>query len=232
MRAVDIKLAVVILVVAALGAGFVAIADETMEGETLHFDNAVLLALRQPQNLSIPIGPSWLLDSMTDISALGGVSLTLAVLFIISGYLLLVRKFRSVIFLVMSAGSGTLAMTLMKDLFHRPRPTVVPHLDDTSDASFPSGHSMISMIVYLSLSALLAKTTTSYKLKAYYICVAMALTVLIGFSRVYLGVHYPTDVAAGWLAGAIWAAITYIVGDWLESRGKIEGEDRSVGEQD
>lgn len=225
LRSGDIKLATSVLIVGALGACFIAIADETMEGETLRFDNALLLALRHSSNSNLPVGPSWLLASMLDISALGGLSITVIMIVAICGFFLLVRKFRSVLYLLVSVGGGALLMVLLKDFFSRPRPSVVPHLQQISEPSFPSGHSMVAAIVYLTLAAMLAKTTTSYKLKAYYVLVAVSLTALIGISRVYLGVHYPTDVVAGWLAGAVWAATTYVLGDWLESRGKIEPED-------
>ena len=84
---------------------------------------------------------------------------------------------------------------------------------------------MFSAIVYLTIAAILAKTTKSYRLKVYYVSVGLFLTMLVGFSRIYLGVHYPTDVLAGWCAGAVWAAFTYLIGDWLESRGQIEKEE-------
>lgn len=195
-----------------------------MEGRTQAFDNAFLVALREPGDTSVPIGPMWLKDAMRDISSLGGVTVVTLIVLVVTGYLLMVKKFRLFFYLMASVAGGALGMVVLKDLFHRPRPSVVTHLQEISSTSFPSGHSMVSAIVYLTLAAILAKTTTSYKLKAYYVSTAVFMTLLIGFSRLYLGVHYPTDVAAGWLAGTLWAATTYLFANYLESRGKIEKE--------
>lgn len=203
---------------------FLLIARETMEGRTLAFDNSCLIALREPGDTTIPRGPLWLKDAMRDVSSLGGVTVVTIIFLLVSGYLLMVKKFRLYFYLLASVAGGSLLMTVLKDLFHRPRPDVVTHLQEISSTSFPSGHSMVSAIMYLTLAAILAKTTTSYKLKSYYVATAVFMTLLIGFSRLFLGVHYPTDVAAGWLAGTLWAATTYLFANYLESRGKIEKE--------
>lgn len=221
----DSSFAIVTAFVALFGWAFINIADETMEGETLGLDNAVLMALRQPGNEHLPIGPSWLPACMTDISALGGVSVIMIVLLAVAGFFVLKRKFRMMLYLFLSVGGGACLMFLMKEFFSRPRPSIVPHLQEISHASFPSGHSMVSAIVYLTLAVMLAKNTSDNKVKTYYLLVGMSLTGLVGLSRVYLGVHYPTDVLGGWCAGATWAAATYLIGDWLESRGKVEKED-------
>lgn len=225
LRTRDLIVAAVTIVLAALGACFIVLAEEILEGETLRVDNAILLALRNPSNLSDPLGPPWLLSTMLDISALGGLSITIVTLAVIAGYLALSQKYRMMIYLLCCVGGGAAVMFLLKGFFSRPRPSVVPHLQQLPyTASFPSGHSMVSAIMYLTLAAMLAKTTKDYRLKMYYMLVGTLLTVLVGISRVYLGVHYPTDVLAGWCAGAVWAGASYLVADWLEARGTVEKE--------
>jgi undecaprenyl-diphosphatase len=112
----------------------------------------------------------------------------------------------------------------LKALFRRPRPEVVPHLMRVYSSSFPSGHSIISAVVYLTLGALLARTFRQRRFKFYFLAVAVVLTGLVGVSRVYMGVHYPTDVLAGWTAGLVWATLCWLVDRHLQRRGKIEQE--------
>ncbi|MDZ4832554.1 MAG: phosphatase PAP2 family protein [Candidatus Melainabacteria bacterium] len=221
----DRRFALIAILLAVLIGGFISVADEMLEGDTTQFDNAILLALRHADNPSIPIGPDWLLPVVKDITALGGAAIVSLVVLATSGYFMLKHKFHMIFFLLVSAGGGAVAMEVLKTFFNRPRPSIVPHLTAATHASFPSGHSMFSAIVYLTIAAILAKTTKSYRLKVYYVSVGLFLTMLVGFSRIYLGVHYPTDVLAGWCAGAVWAAFTYLIGDWLESRGQIEKEE-------
>jgi undecaprenyl-diphosphatase len=115
-----------------------------------------------------------------------------------------------------------LLSTVLKDLFGRPRPTVVPHLFYVSSASFPSGHSMLSAVVYLTLGSLLARLVEQRRLKVYFLSVALLLSFLVGVSRVYMGVHYPTDVLAGWSAGLAWGLLCDLVARWLQQHGAVE----------
>ena len=87
---------------------------------------------------------------------------------------------------------------------------------------------MLSAVVYLTLGALLARTQTHRGIKVYFLAVAGLLTVIIGVSRVYLGVHWPTDVLAGWVGGAGWALLCWLVMLWLQRRGKVEAEGASL----
>jgi undecaprenyl-diphosphatase len=104
-----------------------------------------------------------------------------------------------------------LLSNLLKDLFHRARPALVPHESYVFNSSFPSGHSMLSAVAYLTMGALLARAQTRRRLRAYLLLTAGLLTFLVGVSRVYLGVHWPTDVLAGWTAGVTWAICWFLI---------------------
>jgi len=99
---------------------------------------------------------------------------------------------------------------VLKDIMDRPRPDLVSHLVDVQTSSFPSGHATLSAVVYLTIGALLAREQPSRGLRFYVMAVAILATMLIGCSRVYLGVHWPTDVLAGWAIGSAWAMLWWI----------------------
>jgi undecaprenyl-diphosphatase len=138
------------------------------------------------------------------------------------------RKGYAALFVLGSVAGGVLISQAMKWAYARPRPDLVPHGTEVFTASFPSGHSMMSAVVYLTLGALLARTQSERRVKTYVLAVAVLLTVLVGASRVYLGVHWPTDVLAGWALGGMWALICLLVMGWLQARGKVE--DASAGD--
>lgn len=203
--------------------GFVLLASEVQEGDTTRYDERVLLALRQPGHLENPIGPYWTLQVARDLTALGGVTVIGIITGVVGGYLLLQRRYGLLAFTMTSVVTGTLLALVLKELFHRARPQVVPHLTDISTASFPSGHSMISSVVYLTLAALLARAVPDWKTKIFFLAVAVVLIGLIGCSRVYLGVHFPTDVFAGWCGGITWAILCCLVGHVLARRHLVDG---------
>ncbi|ONG52223.1 acid phosphatase [Pseudoroseomonas deserti] len=194
--------------------GFAALVDETFEGDTHAFDEGILLALRNPADTSDPIGPFWLEIMMRDFTSLGSHAVLLLIGVLSFGYLLLARKGMSAGLLLVSFVGAMTLNSLLKQGFDRPRPELVAHLAEVHTASFPSGHAMLSAACYLTLGTLLAGVAHGRRLKAYLLGVAILLTLLVGGSRVYLGVHWPTDVLAGWCLGAAWA-----MGCWLALRG-------------
>ncbi|XXF77573.1 phosphatase PAP2 family protein [Myxococcaceae bacterium GXIMD 01537] len=206
-----IRLLGLLLAVAVCALAFIALSDEVREEETRHFDERLLLALRRPDDLAVPRGPVWLRVAARDFSALGGAPVLALVTVAVCGLLALVRHWRSLALVVGATLGGTLLNVALKHLFARPRPTVVPHLTEVASASFPSGHAMLSAIVYLTLGALLAQLTEHRRLRFYALGWAVLLTLLIGLTRVYLGVHYPTDVLGGWVAGLAWALLAALV---------------------
>lgn len=203
--------------------GFVALADEVMEGETATFDEWLLLLLRSPGDLSDPIGPGWFEETARDVTALGGVGVLVFVTLAVVGYLLLKRSRGLALYTSVAVGGGILLSTLLKEFFDRSRPDLVPHETVVYTSSFPSGHSMMSAVVYLTLGAMLARIQPQTRLKAYLLLVAAFITVSVGASRVYLGVHWPTDVLAGWAGGAAWAVACWLILRKLQRRGDVEG---------
>jgi undecaprenyl-diphosphatase len=211
------------ILVLALGVWvFTAVAEEVNEGDTSSVDRALLLALRNPADLSDPIGPKWLEEMGRDLSALGGTAVLSLLSFALLGYLLLLRKPRAAAFLGGSVLGATAISLGLKHLFLRPRPELVPAYSYVLTTSFPSGHAMLSAAIYLTLGALLARMHTSLLLKAYGLLWALLLAFLVGLSRVYVGVHWPTDVLAGWAAGAAWASACWLLARALQRRGEVE----------
>lgn len=220
---------VLLTVVGLLAAGmwaFIELAEEVFEGGTESFDRRILLAMRTSGDVDDPLGPRWLEEMGRDFTALGGVGVLTAVSLTVVAYLLLQQRAKTVLFVFASVGGGILISHLLKDFFDRPRPDLVPHGSIVYTASFPSGHSMLSAVTYLSLAALLARTHKRRVEKVYFILVAVVLTAVVGVSRVYLGVHWPTDVLAGWTAGSFWALLVWTVARWLQHRGKIEDQEQ------
>ncbi|OHB68658.1 MAG: hypothetical protein A2Y77_15845 [Planctomycetes bacterium RBG_13_62_9] len=198
------------------------LADEVLEGTTQKYDEWVLRQLRTPGDLHDPVGPEWFEDMWRDITALGGSAVLTLVTAGVAGYLLMQRHRRTLVLLLAATLGGLIVTLLLKSLFARPRPEFAAPDAYVLTASFPSGHSMLSAVVYLTLGALLARTSTQYRAKLYFVGMAMLVTMLVGFSRVYLGVHYPTDVLAGWSVGLIWALLCWLVARFLQRRGAIE----------
>jgi undecaprenyl-diphosphatase len=210
-------LAVLALVAATIW-GFAELADEVLEGETHAFDEALLLALRNPADPSDPLGPLWLEELIRDFTALGGYGVLVFLVLAAVGFLVLQRQLNAALFLVLAIGGGQLLTSLLKLGFDRPRPDLVPHGTLVQTASFPSGHAMMAAVTYLTLGAILARAQPQRRLKIYLIALAILITMAVGFSRVYLGVHWPTDVLAGWALGAAWALLCWLIAWWLRIR--------------
>jgi undecaprenyl-diphosphatase len=200
----------VLILAAASALGFaVLLVDEIARGKALKLDTTLLLALRRPGHLDVPIGPLWLEQSAIDLSALGGFTLQWLLGGAAVGFLLYVRRRAEAGWLLGSIVGASALDTIFKLSLNRPRPELVPHLARVSNASFPSGHAMISAAIFLTLGAMLGETQTRASAKAYLMGLAGVLVILIGVSRVYLGVHWPSDVMAGWCFGSVWALFAF-----------------------
>jgi undecaprenyl-diphosphatase len=196
---------------------FITLAGEVSEGDTTALDSRILLALRSTEDPSRPIGPAWVEYAMLDLTALGGPTVLGLVVAGVLGFLLLQGRRHTALVVFVAAAGGELANSVLKTAFMRPRPSVVPHLREVLSPSFPSGHAMESAIIYLTLGAMLMRIAEGRLTKVYCLAVAVLLTLLVGVSRVFLGVHYPTDVVGGWMLGFLWASMCWLVERRFES---------------
>jgi len=201
---------------------FAKTAAEMREGDLQDFDDGVLRMVRSPDDPSVPIGPTWLVQAAIDVTALGGTTVLALFLTIVVGYLALESRYDAVVVVVIATAGGGLLGEALKWWFARARPQIVPHLVNVGSASFPSGHSMLALVTYLTLGALLARFVQRRRTRTYCITVSLLLSLLVGLSRVYLGVHYPTDVLAGWSVGLAWALLCWLVARYLQYRGSVK----------
>lgn len=224
-RFVHIAAAGAFLVSAAV---FVELADDAPEGDYLPVETRIMQAMREG---GAPLGPPGTAAVVRDITALGSAVVLIILTLLILGFLWMSGRVRIAALIAVATAGGQGLNLGLKNAFERQRPDTALHLVEVSSTSFPSGHSMASSIFYLTMGVLLARTATRRREKTYFVAAAILVTFLIGFSRVYLGVHYPTDVLAGWSAGTAWALLCWFVADWLGRRGKLRaetGEPRTV----
>jgi undecaprenyl-diphosphatase len=205
-----------VLAVALLGV-FAKVAVEMREGETGAFDNHFLNIFRSAADPSHPIGPAWLSEAARDVTSLGSYVILGTIVILVVLYLILSRRHLEALQLAVGVVSGTVLSNLLKIGFNRPRPAL-DNAPIVFTSSFPSGHATMSAVVYLTLAAILALHERSGRLRVLYLSVAGLVTIVVGVSRVYLGVHYPTDVVAGWCLGSAWAIVCALVAQWWRGR--------------
>ena len=217
----EIGAIVAVFVAAGLLLLFGGIAEEVVEGDTNRLDRAVLMSFRTAGNPADLIGPDWFEEMVRDVTALGSYAFVIIIVTAATGYLLLMRKFGLALLLLAAEAGGMLFSTLLKELFDRPRPDL-EHAARVFTASFPSGHATLSAVTFLTLGALLTRVTADRKAKLYFMATAIVLTLLVGLSRLYLGVHYTSDILAGWCIGSAWAVLCWGGALWLQRRGDVE----------
>lgn len=198
---------------------FGVLADEVSEDSTLEFDRYVIMLFRTNADVGELVGPPWIQQAARDVTSLGGITVLTLLVGCVTGYLLLIRSRTSASLLLISVLGGVALNSSLKIWFARPRPDFVVPVEKVFTLSFPSGHAAISAVTYLTLAALIARTTSSKRLRIYFIIMGIVLTLLIGISRVYLGVHYPTDVLAGWCIGSLWALCSWTIADRVQRAG-------------
>jgi undecaprenyl-diphosphatase len=224
-----VVLVVTLLIVAATW-GFIELAAEVWGGDTHAFDRWAVRAMRTADDPATPIGPRWLPELGRDATALGSIGVLSLFTLVVAAYLWLDRKFWMMLYLLAATASGLALSIGLKHLIDRPRQDIVPPLSEAFTTSFPSGHSFLSAVVYLTLGVLLAAATQRRRLKVYVLAVAGILTVIVGFSRLYLGMHYPTDILAGWMAGLAWALLCWLIAHWLQQHRHLEAPGESDDE--
>jgi undecaprenyl-diphosphatase len=213
---------IAVMLFASLCLGFAQVADEMIQGDTRSFDSAVILSMRDANDRADPVGPPWFEEAVRDVTSLGSTTILILISLGVVGYLGLSGAHGAALLVMGSVGGGMAVTQFLKVTFARARPDLVSHAAKVFSESFPSGHATMSAVTYLTLGALLARVQPNAILKTYILTVAVTLTLLVGVSRVYLGVHWPTDVLAGWCFGAAWAIACWLCAVWLQRRGQVE----------
>ncbi len=210
------RLPVALFAVLTLGVfAFIAIADEMAEGELRKIDEWLFLSLRSAGDPSQPLGPAWLQETAVEITAIGGFPLIVLTFAAVAGFFFVTERYGAALYAVLSVGSGALLSQTLKQYYGRPRPDLVDHLDTVHTLSFPSGHALVTTVAYLTLASIVIGFLESRRARFYVLAVAVLVAVIVGVSRVYLGVHWPSDVAAGWALGAAWASLSWLIVHFL-----------------
>lgn len=184
---------------------------EIGEGDTGTFDRRLISLLRTSDSVGEPIGPAWFKDSMRDVTALGGFTFLVLMTIVVVLSLLFHRKRREGIIVAATAIGAQFSIEIFKLLYDRPRPGRLLPPIHAYTASFPSGHTTESTALFLIVATVIATLEAKDNTKILAYTVAIFVIVAIGFSRVYLGMHWPTDVLGGWVLGTVWALVAWIV---------------------
>ncbi len=222
------RLLIALLVFSLLVLGFIGLADQVSEGETQTMDERLFLMFHEDDGT--PAGPGWVEEIGRDATALGGNTILTLFALAVFGYLGLNQRWKDAAIVAVSVIGGVIVSLLLKEIFDRPRPDLVPHLSHTLTSSFPSGHSMLAAVTYLTLGALVAEMAERKRQIIYPLVVALLLTVMVGVSRVHVGVHWPTDVLGGWMMGAAWALLCWSVIRWLQRRRALTDQRKDGGD--
>lgn len=197
---------------------FIEIAEEMAEGEMRRIDEMLFLSLRVPGDASTPLGPPWLQETAVEITAIGGYPLIILTLAAVAGFFIVTRRYGAAAYAVLAVGSGALLSQTLKQYYGRPRPDLVDHLDTVHTLSFPSGHALVTTVAYLTMASLVIGFLPDRRARIYVLSVAIFVAFIVGLSRVYVGVHWPSDVAAGWALGAAWASLSWLILHFLDQR--------------
>jgi undecaprenyl-diphosphatase len=222
LSTIEIKLVVALFAIILGTLGFILIAFLVTRGSTDYFDMRVLRSLRNCSDLTRPRGPEWLFEFMKDITSLGGSTVVFLITFFVIGYYILQKRYSMMLLALVAVIGGALIDLELKEIFSRVRPQIFSGFILEKSFGFPSGHSMMATIIYLSLAALIARLQVRRRDKIYIISVAVFLSFMIGISRIYLGVHYPTDVIGGWSLGLAWAAFCWFVAWYISNKRSIK----------
>lgn len=217
--------AVMLAALAAIAGGvlvFLELADDRGESDGRAFDWAILRMLHpDAARPADPVGPQWLAHAASDFSALGSVTVLLTVVLAACGFLLLRRRWVEAAMLAVAMGGGLAISLVLKAAFGRERPPDVYRAVEVLNQSFPSGHAMLSAVVYLTLGAMLARATSRRRIRSYVLGLATMLALTVGVTRIYLGAHWTSDVLAGWCAGAAWATACWLLESRLRKRAAL-----------
>lgn len=185
---------------------FAIVSGLMVTGQTVGFDTAGLMALRRGDDLHL-IGGRIMLEMVRDITALGGVFLRNMAALGAAVVLIFYARRREAMFVILTVASGWAVNSAFKHFFDRERPQIVPHLMEAGGASFPSGHSFNAAVVYFSIAFAFAAISRGVSARYTLFITALGLSVAVAWSRVILGVHYPSDVTAGLFGGVAWTCV-------------------------
>ena len=202
--------------------GFIVLGGLILSEAVLGIDKQIMHFLLHPEDPSKAIISPGLKTTMVDVTAMGSSFVLTFVVIMFGGYLLLAKKYRQVGFLLFVAIGGGFLNSFLKYLYDRPRPDRILNFVEVSTKSFPSGHTMSATVIYLTVGLMLGALVGNRKYKIYFVIMATVLAVLVGLSRIFLGVHYPSDVLGGWLAGVAWALLWWLIGKNLVTQSSSE----------
>lgn len=211
-------------VIAACLWGFIEMMELARAATPHAFDTQILMLFREAGHPGTPLGPPRLEEAVRDITSLGSTIILLLVTASAVAYFLVRRQPRTALFMLVAVVGGQIIGTLLKLGIERPRPELVSHLMHESSYSFPSGHAMMSAVTYLTLGALATRALRDRAARIYVLCLAVATTLMVGVSRIYLGVHWPSDVLGGWCMGFAWALMCWVGARFLQGRQAVEDD--------